>query len=219
MTIMNEERPQLDPHPLSPYVAWAGKRNRDAILEVLKEQLPKSDGQVLEIASGNGMHISYFAPHFEHLRFHPSDYDEKVFGNIKKLKQEQGVNNVEDPVKLDLLSPETWSNPSEELFDVIISINILQVAPFEVAEGIMQCSAKRLKPDGFLYMYGPFKVNGEFSSPSNEDFDKKLRSAGVDYWGLKDIADLNSAAKANGLVLKDKIDMPSNNFSLLFSKA
>ena len=216
---MNEEKPQLDPHPLSPYVAWAGKRNRDAILEVLKKQLPTSDGHVLEIASGSGMHLSYFAPHFEHLRFHPSDIEEEVFENIKNLKLETGTNNLEDPVKLDLLSPDTWSNPSEQFFDVIISINILQVAPFEVGEGIMQCSAKLLKPGGFLYMYGPFKVNGEFSSPSNENFDRQLRSAGVPYWGLKDVADVTSAAKANGLILKDKIDMPSNNFSLLFSKA
>lgn len=215
---MNEEKPQLDPHPLSPYVAWAGKRNRDAILAILKEQLPKSDGHVLEIASGSGMHLSYFAPHFEHLCFHPSDFDEDVFENINKLKQEKGIDNIQDPVKLDLLSPETWSNPSEQLFDVIISINILQVAPFEVGEGIMQCSAKLLKPGGFLYMYGPFKVNGGFSSQSNEEFDRKLRSADVPFWGLKDVADVTSAAKTNGLVSKDRLDMPNNNFSLLFSK-
>ncbi|MDJ0694837.1 MAG: DUF938 domain-containing protein [Mastigocoleus sp. MO_167.B18] len=215
---MNEEKPQLDPHPLSPYVAWAGKRNRDAILAVLEEQLPKSDGHVLEIASGSGMHVSYFAPHFKHLCFHPSDFDENVFDNIKQLKQEKGIENMRDPVKLDLLSQETWSNPSEQFFDVIISINILQVAPFEVGEGIMQCSGKLLKPGGFLYMYGPFKVNGEFSSPSNEEFDRQLRSAGVPFWGLKDVADLTAAAKDNGLVLKDKLDTPTNNFSLLFSK-
>ena len=215
---MNEEKPQLDPHPLSHYVAWAGKRNRDAILAVLKEQLPENEGHVLEIGSGSGMHLSYFAPNFPHLRFHPSDLDEDVFDNIKNLKQEKAINNMEDPVQLDLLSEDTWSNPSEQLFDVIISINILQVASFEVAEGMMQCSAKLLKPGGFLYMYGPFKVNGEFSSPSNQEFDRKLRSAGVPFWGLKDVADVTSAAKANGLVIKDKIDMPSNNFSLLFSK-
>ncbi|MEO0968716.1 MAG: DUF938 domain-containing protein [Cyanobacteria bacterium J06639_18] len=215
---MNEEKPQLDPHPLSPYVAWAGRRNRDAILAVLKEQLPKSDGHVLEIASGSGMHLSYFAPHFKHLCFHPSDFDESVFDNIKQLKQEKGVENMRDPVKLDLLSRETWSNPLEQFFDVVISINILQVAPFEVGEGIMQCSAKLLKPGGFLYMYGPFKVNGEFSSPSNEEFDRQLRSAGVAFWGLKDVADLTASANENGLILKNKIDTPTNNFSLLFSK-
>ncbi|MEM7716681.1 MAG: DUF938 domain-containing protein [Cyanobacteria bacterium P01_A01_bin.68] len=218
MSQIYDNKPQLDPHPLSPYVAWAGERNRDAILEVLQERLPKSEGHVLEIASGSGMHLCYFAPHFQHLRFHPSDVDEDVFDNIRKLKREQGVSNLEAPVKLDLLSPDTWSNPSQQLFDFIISINILQVAPFEVAEGIMKCSSKLLKSNGLLYMYGPFKVDGEFSSESNKNFDNKLRSAGVPYWGLKDIADVTSAAEVNSLRLKDKIDMPANNFSLIFSK-
>ena len=52
-----DERPTLDPHPLSPYFAWAGKRNRDPILDVFKTHFPKTGGHVLELASGSGMHI------------------------------------------------------------------------------------------------------------------------------------------------------------------
>ncbi len=55
-----DDRPPLDPHPLSEYVAWAGHRNRDPILEVLKKKLPADSGEVLELASGSGMHINYF---------------------------------------------------------------------------------------------------------------------------------------------------------------
>ncbi|TXL22284.1 hypothetical protein BMR03_09240, partial [Methylococcaceae bacterium HT2] len=82
---MSTEKPPLDPHPLSEYVAWAGNRNREPILGVLKEKLAKDSGSVLEMASGSGMHINFFAPHFEHLHFHPSDKDIEVFDNIKKL--------------------------------------------------------------------------------------------------------------------------------------
>ena len=32
-----DDRPPIDPYPLSPYVAWAGNRNRDPILGVFKE--------------------------------------------------------------------------------------------------------------------------------------------------------------------------------------
>ncbi|NEP01482.1 MAG: DUF938 domain-containing protein [Symploca sp. SIO2E9] len=215
---MHEEKPSLNPHPLSPYVAWAGKRNRDSICKVLKEKLPKTEGHVLEIGSGSGMHIIYFAPHFEHLHFHPSDMDESVFENIQRLKKEKGVNNVEEPIKLDVLSSETWPKPEEQLFEVIISINILQVAPFEVAEGIMQCASKLLKPGGFLYLYGPFKVNGGYNSPSNQEFDKTLQGFGVPEWSLKDIANLAKAAQINGLTFQEKIEMTSNNFSLFFAK-
>ena len=102
---MSQEKPPLDPHPLSEYVAWAGGRNREPLLGVLKEKLPKDPGNVLELASGSGMHINYFAPHFEHLHFHPSDKDSEVFDNIKKLSSDHGNDNIADPVHLDLTNP------------------------------------------------------------------------------------------------------------------
>jgi len=45
-----------------------------------------------------------------------------------------------------------------------------------------------------------------------------LSSAGVSEWGLKDVADLRKAAERHGLELKEQIDMPANNFSLIFGK-
>ena len=65
------------------------------------------------MASGSGMHINYFAPHFEHLHFHPSDKDIEVFDNIKKLSIDHGNDNIADPVHLDLTDPETWFNPGK----------------------------------------------------------------------------------------------------------
>ena len=98
---MNQDMPPLDPHPLSEYVAWAGSRNREPILGVFKEKLPKDPERILEMASGSGMHINYFAPHFSHLHFQPSDRDIEVFDNIKKLTSERGNNDIADPVHLD----------------------------------------------------------------------------------------------------------------------
>jgi len=80
---MSEPRPDIDPYPLSPYVAWAGRRNRDPILRVYKDLFPES-GTALELASGSGAHINYFAPHFREIQFQPSDYDTDVFEAIKK---------------------------------------------------------------------------------------------------------------------------------------
>lgn len=216
---MIEERPPLDPHPLSDYVAWAGNRNKEPILEVLKEKFPETEGHVLEFASGSGMHINFFAPHFRNVRFHPSDKDEETFENIKKLRDENHNTNVEEPVKLDLTLPETWSNPKGQLFDAIYCINIFQVAPISIADGMMQCASKLLKEKGFLLIYGPFQVAGTFSTASNEEFHNTLRSVGVEEWGLKDITDLNRAAEAHGLILKEKISMPANNFCLIYGKA
>lgn len=216
---MSQEKPPLDPHPLSEYVAWAGNRNRAPILGVLKEKLPKQSGRVLEMASGSGMHINYFAPNFEHLHFHPSDKDKEVFDNIKKLTQAHGNDNIADPVHLDLTDPETWFNPGPpKSFAAIFCINIFQVAPISIADGMMKCAEHLLNDDGFLLIYGPFQVEGGFTTDSNKDFHETLSSAGVSEWGLKDVADLQKAAAQHGLELKEKIDMPANNFSLIFAR-
>lgn len=214
---MNPEAPPLDPHPLSEYVAWAGGRNREPILGVLKDKLPKDSERVLEMASGSGMHINFFAPHFEHLHFHPTDRDIEVFDNIKKLASEQGNDNIADPVHLDLTDPNTWFNPGpQKSFAAIFCINIFQVAPISIADGMMNCASKLLKDDGFLLIYGPFQHEGRFSTDSNKEFHDTLSSIGVSEWGLKDIADLKKAAHDHGMELKEIIDMPSNNFSLIF---
>ena len=80
-SVVTDDRPDIDPYPLSPYVAWGGRRNRDPILAVFKKLFPSS-GNVLEIASGSGMHINYFAPHFPQIRFQPSDMNEDVFETV-----------------------------------------------------------------------------------------------------------------------------------------
>jgi hypothetical protein len=215
---MSTDKPPLDPHPLSPYVSWAGHRNREPILEVLKNKLPSTAASVLEFASGSGMHMNFFAPNFKHITFQPSDKDTSVFDNIKKLVKESDNENVSDPVEIDLTRSETWSKLKAGSFSAIFCINIFQVAPISIAEGMMHCADDLLTNDGFLMIYGPFQDEGTFSTPSNKEFHDTLSSFGVNEWGLKDVADLRKAAEQHGLELKEKIDMPSNNFSLIIGK-
>lgn len=213
------EKPQLDPHPLSPYVSWAGHRNREPILEVFKNKLSKTEGNVLELASGSGMHINYFAPHFPHLSFQPTDLNEDALKNIMRVTWENDVKNVLTPFKLDLTDESTWATPDQQLYDVMFVINIFQVAPISVADGMMKCAANLLHKDGFLFIYGPFKDHGCYTTESNKEFDQIVQSAKVEEWGLKDIADLEKAAHAHALKLSEKIDMPANNFGLIFTRA
>lgn len=213
------DKPQLDPHPLSPYVSWAGHRNRDPILEVFKSKFPKTAGNVLELASGSGMHINYFAPHFPDLSFQPTDLNEDALKNIMRVTWENDVKNVLSPFKLDLTDESTWATPDQQLYDVIFVINIFQVAPISVADGMMKCAANLLHKDGFLFIYGPFKDHGNYTTESNKEFDQLVQSAKVEEWGLKDIADLEKAAHAHALKLSEKVDMPANNFGLIFTRA
>jgi cyclopropane fatty-acyl-phospholipid synthase-like methyltransferase len=212
------DRPPIDPYPLSPYVAWAGNRNRDPILQVFRDLFPKS-GNVLELASGAGNHVNYFAPHFPHLQFQPSDYDVDVFETIKKKRADQNNVNVADPVKIDLTAPETWPDPKDRLYDVIFVVNLFQVAPVAIADGIAQVAERVLTKDGIVAIYGPFKVGGEYLTQSNADFDKEILAPKVPEWGLKDVKDLEKAANAHNIALKKILDMPANNFILLFGRA
>ena len=216
---MSDTKPPLDPHPLSPYVSWAGHRNRDPILEVFKEKLPKKQAHVLEFATGSGMHINFFAPNFSHLCFHPSDRDDETFENIKKLTKENANSNIVDPVAIDLTDPATWPDASEQPFSAIFCINIFQVAPVSIADGMMKCAAQILEEGGRLFIYGPFKVEGGYTTDSNKEFDDTIQSAGVQEWGLKDVADITAAAQRAGMKLVERVDMPANNFMLIYGKS
>ena len=97
-------------------------------------------------------------------------------------------------------------------------INIFQVAPITIADRMMECASMLLQDGGFLLIYGPFQVEGTFTTDSNKEFHETLSSAGVSEWGLKDVADLKKAAEHHGLELKEQINMPANNFSLIFGR-
>jgi len=46
------------------------------------------------------------------------------------------------------------AGPSTKLYDVIFVINLFQVAPVSIIDGIAQVAARVLKPSGFLAIYG-----------------------------------------------------------------
>jgi hypothetical protein len=61
--------------------APATQRNRQPILEVLRQFLPER-GNILEIASGTGEHAVFFASNFPHCQWYPSDRDAELRASI-----------------------------------------------------------------------------------------------------------------------------------------
>jgi cyclopropane fatty-acyl-phospholipid synthase-like methyltransferase len=213
---MSESKPRIDPYPLSTYNTWAWERNRDPILQVFKTFFPEA-GDVLELASGSGSHINYFARHFSDITFQPSDCDVNVFETIRSNRARAGNTNVADPLRIDLTEPDNW--PKEErLYDVIFAINVFHLAPISAADGFAEIAARVLKPEGIAAIYGPFKVDGSFTTASNHAFDRSLRAASVPGWGLKDVRDVEKAMHNRGIALKQQLDLPANNFMLVFQK-
>jgi len=100
----------------------------------------------------------------------------------------------------------------------VLSMNVIHIAPFAVARGIVTGAAATLEPDGLLIFYGPFKEHGEHTGPGNAAFDAGLRAENPD-WGLRDIAELAELANPAGLVQAALIKMPANNRLLIFQKS
>ncbi len=92
------------------------------------------------------------------------------------------------------------------------------MAPISIADSKMECAANLLDDDGLLLIYGPFQVEGTFTTDSNKEFHDTLSSAGVSAWELKDVADLKKASEKHGLGLQEQVNMPANNFSLIFGR-
>jgi SAM-dependent methyltransferase len=213
---MSAGTPETDPHPLSRYVSWAWVRNRDPILDVFKSFFPAS-GDVLELGSGGGAHIAYFAPHFPGLRFQPSDRDSSFFGAVDANRSAAGLSNIALPVIVDLTKAETWPRAEDRLYDVIFAINVFHVAPRAAIDDAAEVAAAALKPGGRLAIYGPFKVEGRHTSASNEAFDASIRAQNP-AWGLRDVRNLEKAAGQRGVILQARHDMPANNLLLVFEK-
>ncbi|MGD9658871.1 MAG: DUF938 domain-containing protein, partial [Methylocystis sp.] len=142
-----------------------------------------------------------------------------VYDSIKKKRPEAGAKNLLDPIKIDLTASETWPSPSDRLYDVIFVVNLFQVAPVSICDGIAQVADRVLTKDGFVAIYGPFKVDGAYTTESNAAFDQEILAPKVAEWGLKDVRELERAAKPHNIALKGVVDMPANNFILLFGRA
>lgn len=114
-----------------------------------------------------------------------------------------------------------WPVEAEEAGELsitsIVCVNMIHIAPWEACVGLMAGAGRILPAGGVLFLYGPYKMHGAHTSPSNEAFDRQLKAQDPE-WGVRDILQVEEAARAAGLTLVETIPMPANNFSLIFRK-
>ena len=197
-----------DPRLYRPHVA----RNREPILEVLKRILP-SHGLVLEIASGTGEHAAFFAGELPLLTWQPTDPDERALASIVAHRAAASSANLLPPLQLDVHA-EHW--PIERT-DAVICCNMIHIAPWSACAGLIGGAARVLPPGGILYLYGPYKIDGRHTAPSNEAFDAQLRSQNA-AWGIRDLADVAALAQRHGFGVAETVAMPANNLSVIFRR-
>ncbi len=192
--------------------APAAARNRDVILKTLRQHLPER-GHVLEIASGSGEHITYFARARPGLTFQPSDPDPVCRPSIDAWTRHHGLTNVAPAITLD--TRQNFS-PSNRV-DIVICINMIHIAPWSATVGLMRNTATLLPTGGLLFLYGPFRRYAAHTAPTNEKFDSDLRIQNPE-WGIRDLEAVTKLAKDHGFSMLMAEAMPSNNFSVVFKR-
>lgn len=190
--------------------APAAERNRGPIVEVLRRVLPPS-GLVLEVASGTGQHAAFFAEQLPSLRWQPSDAAEGALQSIRSWVDEERFDNLMSPLELDVCSAQ-W--PIDEA-DAVLCINMIHISPWEATEALFEGAGKLLAAGAPLVTYGPYRVHGAHTAPSNAAFDLDLRSRDP-RWGVRDIDALAELARGTGFVLEERVGMPANNMTLVW---
>ncbi len=186
-------------------------RNRAPILAVLGRVL-KPDARVLEIASGAGEHAVAAARAMPGVTWQPSDPDAAARASIEDWIAHEGLANVRSPLAIDVCNAD-W--PVAGPFDAVVAINMIHIAPWEATAGLFAGAARVLDAGGIVFLYGPFKRAGAHTAPSNEAFDAWLKARDPRF-GVRDLEAVAQAAQ--GFALGEVVEMPANNFSVVFAR-
>jgi SAM-dependent methyltransferase len=188
-------------------------RNREPILRVIEARLPAS-ARVLEIASGAGEHAVFLARALPRVRWRPTDRDPDARTSIAAWRAAADLPNLDAPLALDASDPAGWP---DEPADAVVCINMIHIAPWTAAVGLMTGAGRLLPSGGRLFLYGPFVEAGVPTAPGNLAFDESLRARDP-AWGLRRLDEVVALADRHGLALAERIAMPANNLTLVFAK-
>ena len=196
----------------TPRFSPAADRNKQAILNVLRTILPPQ-GLALEIASGTGQHVAWFAQHLLQWTWQPSDATPEGFADIEA--HAAGHATVRKPQILDVMDT-PWLG-ADSRFDAIYCANMLHISPWETTSALMQGSAAQLAPGGVLITYGPYLEATVATAEGNVNFDASLRAQNP-AWGIRCLEDVKKVAAQAALRLAQRHAMPANNLLLVWQR-
>jgi SAM-dependent methyltransferase len=190
----------------------AAERNKEPILAVLKSVLPES-GTVLEIASGTGQHICFFAQALPGIHWQPTEPDAASGESIAVRIRENGLTNVAAPIALDVMEPH-W--PVADQYAAVLCVNMIHISPWRATQALLRGASRHLAAQGKLVLYGPY-LEGGTAAPSNMEFDASLKRRNPG-WGLRELEEVTRVAATHGLHRRQVVRMPANNLTLVFSR-
>jgi SAM-dependent methyltransferase len=168
---------------------------------------------VLEIGSGTGQHAVHFGAALPDLTWQTSDLPANHEG-IRAWLDEAALPNVLAPLALDAGSDDWPPGP----FDAVYTANTCHIMSWPEVQRMFQGIGRVLAPGGMLCIYGPFNLDGRFTSASNAQFDASLR-AQAPHMGLRNQEDVDALARAQQLTPVADLPLPANNKLLAWRRA
>ncbi len=189
----------------------ACERNKGPILAILKDAFAPAR-RVLEIGSGTGQHAVWFAKHLPQLTWQPTDTGDYL-PVLREYLSQHAPPNVLPVIELDVRR-HPWPVNSA---DAVFSANTLHIMSWDAVKDFFAGIGAALTSPGVLCVYGPFRYGGNYTSASNAEFDRYLKTRDP-HSGIRDFEAVDELARAQGLELAADHAMPANNQTLLWRK-
>ena len=194
--------------PIIPSKAGLGNRVPigKALQNYLKKDVVGKNTRLLEIASGCGNHVMYFSKLFPHIKWQPSDYQEKNVDSIRCHLDADPRENVAEPLRIDVCDPLDRWGLKHDTYDFMFNSKMIHILPWKGTESLFANAGKILKPQGRLFIYGSFSVDGKLESKSKQEYNARLR-LNHPGCGIRDLRDLKVEASKSEITLEEVIDL------------
>jgi len=191
--------------------AESAARNAGPILAVLQDEL-RHCKTVLEIGSGTGQHAVTFAGAMPQLCWQTSDQEEN-HSTIDAWISDAKLANIRRPLRLDVRNATFELGP----YDAVFSSNTAHIMSCAAVKQMFALVGSVLNDSGLFCLYGPFLIDGEFTTPSNQHFDASLKSRDPSM-GIRDLAALDALGRHNGMYRSALYALPANNMLAVWRK-
>ncbi len=184
--------------------APAAARNASPILEVLKAELP-DPCRLLEIGSGTGLHADRAARELPWIEWYPTEVPEALPRLRASLfESTPGLGSRTFALDVDQRAQ------CNETFDAAFSCNTAHIMSEDSVASMFQRVGEMTLGDAAFLLYGPFLLDGAYTSEGNAQFDNQLRMKNP-AMGLRALEQLDEFAVFAGFKRNRLYGMPSNN--------
>ncbi len=186
--------------------------NKEALLKIFKDIIPKQSWRLLEVGTGSGHHATFIAPQLSELQWVTSDVVAR-HSSIKKTLKAAKLANVHGPLQFEVGKDEF---PSQK-FNAVFAAQLLHVLTWKQTKSLIKMMGGRLRKGSQVLFYGPFKYDGKFGSQRYEELDLSLKQAN-ELHGIRSYEDILNAMNKAGFALKRDYALADANHLLYFER-